>query len=58
MVILEHNHARQVVSMGVDASDQHTIFLDEPEPCGGSETQPVVIGILDTRLASSSEFQR
>ena len=32
MIILEHDHARQVVSVGVDPSDQHPILLDQPEP--------------------------
>lgn len=31
MVILEHNHAAQVIAMCVNTSDKHAVFLDNPE---------------------------
>lgn len=31
MVIFEHDHTRQIVTMGIDPADDHTIFLDQSE---------------------------
>lgn len=31
VVVLEHDHARQVVPVRVDPADEHAVFLDEPE---------------------------
>jgi hypothetical protein len=33
VIILEHNHTREVITMGVNSAHQHAIFLDYPEPC-------------------------
>jgi len=46
------------MSVGVNASNQHTILFNEPEPCNGSVIRPVVIRVPGTHLASSSGFQR
>ena len=35
MVVLEHDHATEIVSVRVDAADHHAVFLDETEPGGG-----------------------
>jgi hypothetical protein len=35
VVVLEHDHARQIVSMRVDAPDQHPVLFDQPEPGSG-----------------------
>ena len=31
MVVLEHDHARQIVPVRVDPADEHPVLLDEPE---------------------------
>jgi hypothetical protein len=31
MVVLEHDHRAQIVSMSVDPSHQHTVLLHQPE---------------------------
>ncbi len=31
MVVLEHDHAREVVPVGVDPADEHPVLLDETE---------------------------
>jgi hypothetical protein len=31
MVVLEHDHAAQVVAMLVNATNQHSILLNQPE---------------------------
>lgn len=31
VVVFEHDHARQVVSMCIDPTDEHAVFLDEAE---------------------------
>jgi hypothetical protein len=35
MVILEHDHTAQIVSMRVHAADHHAVLLHEPEPGRG-----------------------
>ena len=35
MVVLEHDHATEIVSVRVDAADHHAVFLDETETGGG-----------------------
>lgn len=31
MVVLEHDHAREVVAVGVDPADEHPVLFDEAE---------------------------
>ncbi len=32
MIVLEHDHAREVVPVRVHPADEHPVLLDEPEP--------------------------
>lgn len=31
MIILEHDHTRQIMTMWIDPADDHAIFLDQSE---------------------------
>jgi len=38
VIVFEHDHRTEIVSMLVDSSDEHAVFLDESETCAGWTT--------------------
>ena len=61
VVILGHYHAQQIMSVGINPSNQHIILFDEPEPCSikGLRSNlwlPWAMRV-DSHLVWSSEFQ-
>lgn len=32
MIVLEHDHTREVMTMGIDPANKHAIFLNKSEP--------------------------
>jgi hypothetical protein len=33
VVVLEHDHAAEIIPMGIDSTDEHSVLLHDPEAC-------------------------
>jgi hypothetical protein len=63
MVIFKHDHAAEIVAVCVNATDDHTILLNETEtwrsPTGSDQSHLKRLEFLGpSNLVSSCEFQR